>query len=171
MGMTSGINISELNDFFDHIFEYDVLVYEAYSDFDSELRLFSSLNELKDYVSYKINKNNELNKDINLSLHYVDTCGQVFTEKHELNPDEGNGAKYRYTSDGWGVINFNVFIEGAHFGLFSLHSRNEKEAKEWEDTLPEFGKPNSWDWKKVSFHIKRLTQVYTKINKDLAVKL
>ena len=56
MGMTSGININELNDFFDHIFEYDVLVYEAYSDFDSELRLFSSLNELKDYVSYKDRK-------------------------------------------------------------------------------------------------------------------
>ena len=171
MGMASGISISRINDFFDHIFEYDVLVYEAYSDFDSELKQFSSLNELKDYVSHKISKNKDLHKDINLSLHYVDTCGQVFTEKHALDSNKCNGAKYRYTSDGWGVINFNVLIERDHFGLFSLHSRNEKEAKEWEDTLPEFGKANSWDWKKVNFHIKRLTKVYSKIHKDQAVKL
>ena len=53
MGLAKGININELHNFFNHIFEYDVLVYEAYSDFNSELKRFSSLNELKDYVSYR----------------------------------------------------------------------------------------------------------------------
>ena len=171
MGLVKGINISELNNFFNYIFEYDVLAYEAYSDFDSELKCFSSLNELKDYVSYKIHKNKDHHKHINLSLHYRDTCGQLFIEKHDLDSDKCNGAQYRYTSDGWGVINFNVFIEGEHFSLFCLHSRDEKEAREWEDTLPEFGSPNSWDWKIVNFHIKRLTKAYKKIHKELAIKL
>ena len=92
--MTIGIHISKWMSFFDHIFEYGVLVYEANSGFDTELRQFSSLNELKDYASFKL----QTNKDINLSLHYADTCGQVFTEKHELNSDECNGAKFRYTT-------------------------------------------------------------------------
>ncbi|NRA80452.1 MAG: hypothetical protein HRU18_19800 [Pseudoalteromonas sp.] len=171
MSLEKGIHIRELHNFFNHIFEYDVSVYEAYSDFDSDLKHFSSLNEIKDYVTYRLQKTKDHHKDINLSLHYRDSCGQVFIEKHELNADKCNGAKYRYTSDGWGIINFNVFIEGDYFCLFCLNCRSEKEAKKWEDTLPEFGNPSSWDWKKVNFHIKRLTKSYKNIHKKLVVKL
>ncbi|MFK3872614.1 hypothetical protein [Pseudoalteromonas rhizosphaerae] len=171
MSLVNGIPISELPKVLNLIFEDDVLIYEAYSGFDKEIQFFSNRKDLNEYANFKLSENDFRCKDINLTLHYSDTGGEVYIEKHDLVPDKCDGATYRYTADGWGTINFNIFIEGDYFVLFSLHARDKKEAKEWQDTYPEFGSFLVWEWKNVSKHLKRLETSYSAIHNKLAKKL
>ena len=70
----------------------------------------------------------------------------IIFRKVKLNPRYCNGHTYRYSTDGWGLIQLyfggqkdNILFH-SHIGHF-----NEKGALKWEDTYPENGKVNKWN--------------------------
>ena len=107
MALVTGIPIVELSSIIDIIFatESAVTIYEAYSDFDSELQSFSNKEELNTYFNFKLTENDYNDKIINLTLHYHDMSGDIFIEKLNLDANACAGATFRYTADGWGAIN------------------------------------------------------------------
>lgn len=171
MTIDNGLPLEALDRILKPIFCGEALVYEAYSEFDKDLKTFSSFESLKEYATRIATSNLCSDKDINLNIHYLKTGGRVYIEKVELNSDKCGGATQRYTTDGWGVINLVLFIKGNYFGIFTLHTRNENEAKDWEDTLPELGAYQDWDWTEVSYHFKYLEKEYKKVWKSYGQKL
>jgi hypothetical protein len=74
----------------------------------------------------------------------------IIFRKVELNPKYCNGHTYRYSTDGWGLI--QLYFGGQKDNiLFHSHTGhfNEKGALKWEDNYPENGKVNKWNWKEI----------------------
>jgi hypothetical protein len=76
--------------------------------------------------------------------------GDILFRKIELDPKYSKEYNYRYSTEGWGLIqlyfgglkNGNLYY--SHIGHF-----NEKGAQNWESTNAFNGKVASWDWKEI----------------------
>ena len=79
-------------------------------------------------------------------------------KKTKLVPEKCNGAKIRYSVEGWGLIQFQLWLKES--GLFcDINSNSEKRALKWESTSPELLSPNLWNWKEVQSQCRRLNRV------------
>lgn len=136
----------------------DVCVYEAYSIPDKELRIFSSSEEIIEYIEELKSKKENL---AYLSLHYLDSGG--FVQKKEINliPEKCSGALKRYSIEGWGLIQFQLWLnEGGYTCDVGVNS--EKRAHAWEHTYPELRSPSLWNWKEVQKQNHRLKRAVKK---------
>lgn len=83
--------------------------------------------------------------------------GGVSFRKINLNPQYCNGHTFRYSTDGWGMIQLylggcqNNILSYSHIGHFS-----EKGALGWEDIGTEKGRVNGWNWKEITATSRRL---------------
>lgn len=133
----------------------EVVVYEAYSVPDKALRTFDSSKEVFDYIDeVKVSKSNLAY----LSLHYTKANGFIYKKTIALEPKKCNGAKTRYSVEGWGLIQFQLWLnpDGLSCGI---GGNSEKRAGEWESTKPMLKSPALWDWKEVQKQHRRLKRV------------
>jgi hypothetical protein len=83
--------------------------------------------------------------------------GQTLFRKIDLDPKQCNGQTFRYTTDGWGLIQLyfggikNNELNQSHMGHF-----NEKDALKWEETNSFNGKVSNWDWAEVQTTSRKL---------------
>ena len=156
MNMSSQVNVENLRSLVESIFlGGEVTVYEAYSIPDKELRIFASTEEVMAYISEVESSKDNL---AYLSIHYANTGGFVRKKKIDLNPEKCKGAKVRYSVEGWGLIQFQLWIKVS--GLTSdIGVNSEKRANAWEDTYPELKSPSLWNWKEIQKHNRKLNRV------------
>lgn len=117
-------------------------VLEAYSDFDKDLREFSSVDEI-------VKGTNLGNGPLSgfLMLWPVEASDQVRIRRIKLDPSSGLGT-HRHIAEGWGLISLQL----GGLNKVGLHPsrtnhNTEKRATKWVDaTEHSMGDPKSWDW-------------------------
>jgi hypothetical protein len=95
-----------------------------------------------------------------LSIHYAIAGGSVRKKEIDLNPEKCKGAKVRYSVEGWGLIQFQLWNKENDFTC-DIGVNSEKRANAWEATCPELGSPSLWNWKEIKKQNRRLNRVLT----------
>jgi hypothetical protein len=124
-------------------------VLEAYSDFDKDLREFSSFAEIVKATNLGDCRNST--PSCFLVLWPVEASDQVRIRRFKLNPSSGLGT-HRHVAEGWGLISLQ-FGGLRKMELHPSHTNHntEKRATKWADTLGHsMGDPKSWNWNVVT---------------------
>jgi hypothetical protein len=93
---------------------------------------------------------------VNVAIYYPDMMGQLRVTRVPLNPERCNGATHRFRCDGWGVIHAYLPVSTPVSIAPSVSANSEKRAMAWASTYPELDPPQTWDWKAVARHLRRL---------------
>ncbi|MBS1664016.1 MAG: hypothetical protein JST68_23425 [Bacteroidetes bacterium] len=91
--------------------------------------------------------------------------GKVLIRKVELNPKYCKGHTFRYTSEGWGMMQlyFGGIKDNALFHSHIGHF-NEKGAQKWESVNRVNGAVNAWNWKNIEQTSRKLKyQIHNKM--------
>ena len=134
-------------------------VVEAYSKPDQEPLEFATASLLASYIKLQITHPRGL---AFVYLLYSDMGGSLMRKTIFLDPIQCPGQTLRYTWDGWGLI--AVQLHGSEYCRMSrICSNSEKRAHAWAPTIPEWDPPDTWNWKAVERHTRRLQRVLRKV--------
>jgi hypothetical protein len=149
----------------DFIFnQTDLQVFDLASPYGQEISQYKSSEE----ISAKFDLVNGDKFAVNFQLWSPRHKGGLVSRKIDLDPKRCNGHTFRYSTDGWGMIQLyfggvkNNILSLSHIGHF-----NEKGAAKWEGTNKFNGSVKDWDWKEVQLTSKSLKQF---IHSRLTVK-
>lgn len=156
MQRTEEIDISKIGDIFDSIFKEDVVIYESDSAFDSDLLHFEDIQSLKKHFDAAV-VNGSFSS--NYALYYPKANGYFHKKKVRLNPESCDGATYRYTASGWGVIHVQISLRDKPVVEVRVAVNSAKRAANWSATYSELKDPELWDWKYVEKQTRRIIKV------------
>ncbi|MGB3007534.1 MAG: hypothetical protein WBC06_13545 [Chitinophagaceae bacterium] len=151
-------NSSDKQNILDFIFnETSLKVFDLYSPNGQEITEYKSTVQI--VSAFNLQDENHLKAYFNLWSE--DFGGQLKFKRIELSPNSCNGHTFRYSTEGWGLIQLYFeevktdVLEHSHIGHF-----NEKGASKWENIQSHKGKVDAWNWKvieqtsrKVKYHI------------------
>ena len=153
MQKTQIINISKLTEILDSVFIEPAIVYESDSEFNSDLKKYESQELLSQAIDQAVQANLPF---INFSIYYPDAKGYVFEEKVKLNPEACNGATYRYSASGWGLIQLQIELLDKPMIEVCVTVNTQKRAEAWSSEYPKLKSPSLWDWKFVEKQTRRI---------------
>jgi len=152
-------------DILDFIFKNtDLLIYDHYSPFGQEINVYKNT----DQISSKFDLNKGGQFAFTFQLWSQRFKGDIIYKRIELDPKKCNGYTYRYSTEGWGLIQLyfgglqNNILHHSHIGHF-----NEKGALKWESTNKLNGKVINWDWKEIE---KTSRQIKFQIQQKLSIR-
>lgn len=126
--------------------ETGLQVYDHYSDHSAEIRQYHSASE----IISKFDLQNGGAHIAGFQLWSETFKAKPIFSKITLDPKRCHGHTFRYSTNGWGLI--QVYFGGLQHNCL-LHSHighfNEKGALKHEGINKEFGKVGSWDWKEI----------------------
>ncbi len=146
----------------DFIFkETDLKVFDLASPFEQEISEYKSTDE----ILSKFDLENGGQSSATFQLWAKRFGGDILFRKVDLNPKYCEGHTFRYSTDGWGLIQL-YFGEQKDNVLFHSHIGhfNEKGALKWEETNHFNGKVDKWNWKEIEQASRKLkNQIYNKL--------
>ena len=149
----------------DFIFsETDLQVFDLSSPYGQNIYQYKSPNE----IATKFDLVNGDKFAMTFQLWTPRHKGEPKFRKIDLDPKRCNGHAFRYSTDGWGMIQLyfggikNGMLSLSHIGHFS-----EKDAAKWEETNKFNGSVKDWNWTEVQATSKKLKQY---IHSKLAAK-
>ena len=129
-------------------------IYEAYSGYEVPTRIFRSHAELLAYVSAERHSGRH---DFAWMVHYEEAGGSVRTRRIELVPEKCRGAKWRETTEGWGMVAVHLTFQDDAIVKCRVSANSEVRAVAWASTLGNrLGSPNAWNWPMVEKQTRRL---------------
>jgi hypothetical protein len=146
----------------DFIFEEtDLKVFDLASPYGQEISEYKSTDE----ITSKFDLENGGQSCATFQLWTQRFGGDILFRKVDLNPKYSDGHTFRYSTDGWGLIQLyfggqqdNVLFH-SHIGHF-----NEKGASRRESTNHFNGKVDKWNWKEIEQTSRKLkNQIHNKI--------
>jgi len=136
----------------------DFEVYESYSQLEQPLKKFGSVEEVQNEFNSATN-NGSHRESLQLALFIKDSGPRFVSRKILLNPNNCEGAEFRFAADGWGLLNFRIcdYIDKK---LESSHTNHNSRlrAEKWSQLHPELGSPSDWDFDKIKVHSSRLNR-------------
>ncbi|TKC00655.1 hypothetical protein [Pedobacter cryophilus] len=146
----------------DFIFnDTDLRVYDLSSRYEQEISEYKTVEE----ISSKFDLHNGGKFANTFQLWSPRHKGNPIFRKVELDPRRCNGHKFRYSTDGWGLIQLyfggikDKELNQSHIGHF-----NEKGALKWEETNKINGLVNLWDWTEIQMTSRKLKyQIHNKL--------
>ena len=123
--------------------ETDLHIYDLGSPYGQEISEYKSVDE----ISSKFDLVSGDEFAITFQLWSPAHKGKPIFRKIDLDPKRCNGHTFRYSTDGWGLIQLYFGglkgneISHSHIGHYS-----EKGALKWQDTNSFNGPVNAWDW-------------------------
>lgn len=138
------------------VYQGNPVVSEASSHFDEDVLSFPTLGELDAYIS---NERAAGRPWIDLVIHYPETKGLVAKKKIDLVPEKCDGATFRYSMEGWGLIQLQIDYKLAPSIECRIAVNTEERALAWAQTLSALGAPDQWEWKAVEKQARRLARV------------
>ena len=148
----------------DSIFnDTDLILYQLDSGDGLEIKSFQNTeNVLKNYNSQK-----NLNST-HFQLWSPRFKGDLVIRKINLDPKYCKGHTFRYSTEGWGLIQLYFGgLRGDRLEKSHLGHQSEKRATTWEETSKHLGPVNNWDWKEVESTARKLKY---QIHNKMAVK-
>ena len=155
-------NKSDKINLLDFIFrETDLKIYDLASPYGQEISEYKTTDE----IETKFDLENGGQSSATFQLWTPRFGGDIFFRKVDLNPKYCNGHTFRYSTDGWGLIQLyfggqkdNVLFH-SHIGHF-----NEKGALKWQDTNQVNGSVDKWNWKIIEQTSRKLkNQIHNKL--------
>lgn len=150
---------------FDFIFsELNLEVYLSYSDYGQQIKSYNSTAKLfNDFTFADIT-----DMSIDFQLWTPKFEGDLVIRKIDLDPKRCKGHTFRYTAEGWGLIQFYCGILKENKLNFShLGHQSSKRATLWQDTNQSLGRVDKWNWNEVETTGRKLKYY---IQKKLGVK-
>lgn len=135
------------------------VVFQAYSAYSQPLSRFTTRSEFIADIESEFARGQKL---LNYELRYPDTKGHVAERKIALNPKSCEGHTWRFTVEGWGLIQLQAVLKDAKIEC-RVAVNSQKRAEKWSATYPEFRDPGMWDWKAVQQHAGRIIRRMKKI--------
>lgn len=146
----------------DFIFnETDLKIFDLASPYGQEISEYKSADE----ITTKFDLENGGQSSVTFQLWAQRFGSNILFRKIDLNPKYCNGYTFRYSADGWGLIQLyfggqkNNELFHSHIGHF-----NEKGALKQEEANHFNGKVDKWDWKEIEKTSRKLkNQIHNKI--------
>jgi hypothetical protein len=163
MQKTEIIDKNKLFELFEFISsESEVQIYESYSEMESEIIRIKNYSEFSNYFKHRVS---ESVKHLGFGVYYPESKGVVSITKIELDPKRCKGKTYRYRIDGWGIIFIHLnLIESDTKIECRISVNSQKRGENWKSTHPEFGDPESWEWKIVETNARKLINLIKKLH-------
>lgn len=147
-------NKTDKLDVLDFIFNNtDLHIYDKDSSYGQEIYQYKTVDE----ISSKFNLDNGDKFANTFQLWSPRHKGKPLFRKVELDPKHCNGHTFRYSTEGWGLIQLyfgglkNNELHQSHIGHF-----NEKGALKWEDINNVNGLVSLWDWREIQSTSRKL---------------
>jgi len=138
-------------------------IHELGSEPDQDLREFRTLVDLEDCYSISNWNHWDCRPPMLLQLYPNDADGKFVRRLITLDSKRCKGATFRYTAEGWGLIQLYLespikrsgkqWMETSH-----TNHNSEKRAMAWESTYPDLGRVSDWNWKAVTSFSRRLNR-------------
>jgi hypothetical protein len=142
--------------------ETDLRVFDHASPFEQEIIEYENV----DQISSKFDLVNGDKFAVTFHLWTLRHKGEILFRRVELDPKRCNGHTFRYSTDGWGVIQLyfgglkNNELNQSHIGHF-----NEKGALERESSNKFNGKVSNWDWTEIQKSSRRIkSYIHSKLS-------
>jgi len=143
--------------FADAVFDSpEVLVLEAYSEYDIEALQLSSKLELVRFIQLRFSMPDH---HAFFFVVYPDMIGKPIKKTIHLDQRRVREGKIRYTWEGWGLISVMLEREEQPAKRSNVASSTAARALKWQSTHTEWPAPSTWNWKAVSKHTRRLQRV------------
>lgn len=76
--------------------------------------------------------------------------GDLVFRKVELDPKRCNGHRFRYSTDGWGLIQLNFGgVKNGELNRSHIGHQSQKRAIAWETNKLDLGQVSTWNWSEV----------------------
>jgi hypothetical protein len=141
--------------------ETDLHIYDLYSRYEQEICEYRSVEE----ISSKFDLDKDEKIAVTFQLWSPRHKGKPLFRKIDLNPKHCEGHTFRYSTDGWGLIQLyfgglkNDELYQSHLGHF-----NEKGALLRESIDSFNGQVSNWDWTEIQKTSRKLKyQIHNKI--------
>ncbi len=95
-------------------------------------------------------------------IHYPDAKGVVCPRRIELTGKAFATGSFRYTIDGWGLIQLQMEVREPNLISCRFAVNSEARALSWYTTYSDQGDPKLWDWKLVEKNTRRLIRTIKK---------
>jgi hypothetical protein len=129
-------------------------IYEAYSEFEKPTQVVHTSEELTRFI---VTGRQEGKTYFNLVAHYEGTGGSARIRRFDLVPSKCNGAKWRETTEGWGLVSVQLTFQQDGKVKGNVSSNSQKRAAAWGATMMDrLGSPEEWNWPLVEKHARRL---------------
>ena len=139
-------------------------IYELYSEFEKPLKqFFNSSDVLKEFDrSYA---NGKKISSVYLQLNVLDSGPKFIPSKIKLNPEKCEGFKYRFSADGYGLVQLYLEIPSNN-SLNSSHTNHNthKRAEKWASSTKEKEEVASYDFNKITKFSSKLNRFIRKIS-------
>lgn len=143
-------------------------VFESYSEFERPLvQCFTPADFLK-LFERRYTNGRPVNA-VSLTLYVSASGPRPIVRRIALKPESCGGATFRFNIEGWGLISLNLEVP-SDSGLRCSHTNHNSKARaeRWADVSDRLGKPDAWDFAKVTAYSSRLNR---EIRKRAADKL
>jgi hypothetical protein len=133
--------------------ETDLRVFDHSSNYEQQICEYKSVEE----ITSKFDLENGNKFAVSFQLWTQRHKGDILFRKVELDPNYCNGHTFRFSSEGWGLIQLNFGglknneLHQSHIGHF-----NEKGAAKWEMTNLFNGKVSNWNWTEIQTTSRKL---------------
>jgi hypothetical protein len=124
--------------------------------FDSGLKEYDSKELLLKAIDQAVKRGAH---SANFAIYYPESKGHFYKEKVTINPDKCNGATYRHSANGWGLVQLQIDLREKPIAGVRVAANTAKRAETWSPTYPELKDPSLWDWKYVEKQSRRIIRV------------
>jgi hypothetical protein len=126
--------------------ETDLILYQLDSVFGKEINHYKST----DQVMSAFNFTSWKEPSPSFQLWSPRFEGDLVIRKVDLDPKYCKGHTFRYSTEGWGLIQLYFGVQSNDKIQFShLGHQSEKRALAWEDTCKNLGPVQKWNWTEV----------------------
>lgn len=139
--------------------EQSCRIFELASDFEKPLREFQATAEVLSQFA-RMHRTGEPWSSVHLQVYVIGAGPEFVPRRVSLDPRFCDGATFRYSADGWGLVQLYLHSVEKSGALRNSHTNHnsEKRAKAWEATYSELGRIDSWDFKRISSFSSRLNR-------------
>jgi len=97
------------------------------------------------------------------TLKVTRCIGHVEARRISLDPKKCDGHTFRYSLDGWGLIQIQITENGQGLCECRIAVNSPKRAQAWADTYPAYQDPKLWNWPIVERHTRKLIRHLKKL--------
>jgi len=166
MQTTQHISTSQLDEVLRSVFASgSPIVKQATSDFDQPIRVFPTVESLREYMQYTAVSKQAF---FSYSIYYPEGKGIVTERRIDLKPGAVPGHTHRFAPQGWGLIQLQCGFRNFPSLECRVAVNSDVRAQNWSATYPEMGSPDLWNWEVVNRHAGRLVRLLRKLAKQEA---
>lgn len=133
-------------------------VYELASDFEKPLRQFLDPEEVISQFDRQ-HPDGEKWRMVHLQLNVIGAGPPFSPRRVSLDPDACGGATFRFTADGWGLIQLYLASpKSDHLESSHTNHNSKKRAERWSSTDSDSGGPDAWEFARISSFSSRLNR-------------